>query len=665
MADNGLSHSPSTARRVTALALTLLLLASALAAVSGTGAPAPAAGATVSAPGGVAPGTTAPAGTTRGTAPDIASTAARDHAGWWRGWSGDADGNGLDDRLDAARGAGGEVPIYLVYDHLPDDAEVAAAEALIEVDYRARHIELLIVHHAALELVLALRGLPGVEQVRQQDQMVPTLDVSVRAIKARPSNTYRDQDVWQELGYDGSGINVAVLDTGVDDEHESLQGKFVAGYDATALTGDPNGGNGQTNPDDSQGHGTHVASTVMGDPPDGEYMGVAPGAGLIDVKVMTDAGASNSGYTTEGIDWCIEHKDDFDIRVLSMSFGSMSGDDDGSSAEAETVNRAVEAGLIAVVAVGNGGSDGVGDKGIPSPASADLAITVAASEDQGSVGRADDEIAGYSNYGPRADDGDNDHMDELKPEIAAPGTDITAACAISMQTGCTQNNQYTEMSGTSMATPHISGVIALMLEAKPEATTQQVEKALLFAAEHRDDIYDRNLSRDYNDHWGWGQVDAYRAVQAILGGIVEISIAAPYDGAKVDGKVELRGTAEGRDLEHVELEIGGLKYAAQGTGNWTLDWNSRDLSNGSYRVIATAYAADNLSAATEISLTVANRGPAPEEEDESFMDDIEARLDDLGGSAPLIGAAVGGVVVLALAVVGVRRWRRGREEWEW
>ena len=131
MADNGLSHSPSTARRVTALALTLLLLASALAAVSGTGAPAPAAGATVSAPGGVAPGTTAPAGTTRGTAPDIASTAARDHAGWWRGWSGDADGNGLDDRLDAARGAGGEVPIYLVYDHLPDDAEVAAAEALI------------------------------------------------------------------------------------------------------------------------------------------------------------------------------------------------------------------------------------------------------------------------------------------------------------------------------------------------------------------------------------------------------------------------------------------------------------------------------------------------------------------------------------------------------
>ena len=589
--------------------------------------------------------------------PDEPPPAPGPHSGWWQGWQGDGDGNGLDDRLDAAlaRGAPAEVPLFLVYDHPPSDTQVAVVEALVSVDYRARHIELLAVARAPLELVLVLKALPGVVQVQQQNAMVPFLDVSARAVKARPSNEYREQDAWG-LGYDGSGVNIAILDTGVDDDHEALQGKFVAGYDATALLGDPNNGNGQTNPDDTQGHGTHVAATAMGDPPDGELTGVAPGAGLIDVKVMTDAGVSNAGYTIEGIEWCIDHRAEFDIRILSMSFGSASGNDDGKSAEAETVNRAVEAGLVAVVAAGNDG-----ENRIPSPASADLALTVGAADDSDSVARGDDEIAGYSNYGPRLDDGDDNRLDELKPELVAPGTGIEAASANTFGPGTTGSE---EKDGTSMATPHISGVAALLLDAAPDAKPMEVEQAMLYAAERRGTAHDQNLSSDYDTHWGWGLVDAFRGVQAILGDIVEVAIDTPFDGTEVAGRVTFGGSASGSGLQHIELEIAGDVRVADGLAAWSVEWDTATLSNGNYRVTATAHAENNLTASAEISIRVNNSAPAPAEAD-SFAE-LRERLGELpqqlreAGLAPVLGA-VGALLLLLVVRSGWRHWRASRK----
>lgn len=603
---------------------------------------------------------------------DINQLQMRDHSAWWQGWQGDQDVNGLDDRLDRAlsepHSGDGTVPIFIIYDHLPTDEEVEAAEEMVQVDYRAHHVELLTVYEAPLHLIPELLELPGVVQIQQQNEMVPFMDVSARSVKARPSNEYRDQDVWETLGYDGSGVNVAVLDTGVDDEHEALQGKFVAGYDATALLGDPNNGNGQTNPDDGEGHGTHVAGTVMSNPPDTQIMGVAPGSGLIDVKVMTEAGVSNSGYTQDGIEWCIDHKDDFDIRVLSMSFGSASGDDDGKSAEAETVNRAVEAGLVAVVAVGNDG-----ERRIPSPASADLAITVAASDDVDTVKRNDDIIASYSNYGPRQDDGDNDDLDELKPEITAPGTDITSTCAFAPGSllGCSQNNDYTTMSGTSMATPHISGVAALMLEAAPQLTPKQLKKAMTIAAERRGNATSSHISADYNDHWGWGLVDSYRGVQASLGGVVEITIETPQDDDVLSGRIAVQGTASaGSGLERITFEIAGQEYETTAEESWTWTWDTRKFNNGNWRLTATATSTNNLTAKDIIEISIHNVAE-PKKKEEGLKQRFTDLMDQLGDRVtgnpdrgPLV--AVGLVVVIVALAVGTKVALGRRDQWdEW
>ncbi len=578
------------------------------------------------------------------------------HSDWWQGWQGDVDGNGLDDRLDAAltRGTPETVALFLIYENPPSDAQIAAVEALVSIDYHAHHIELLAVSNAPLNLVLALKALPGVVQVQQQNTMVPFLDVSARAVKARPSNEYREQDAWS-LGYDGSGINIAILDTGVDDEHDALQGKFVAGYDATALLGDPNNGNGQTNPDDTQGHGTHVAATAMGDPADDVLVGVAPGAGLIDVKVMTDAGVSNAGYTIEGIEWCIDHRDEFDIRILSMSFGSASGNDDGKSAEAETVNRAVEAGLVAIVAAGNDG-----ENRIPSPASADLALTVGASDDGNSVARGDDEIADYSNYGPRLDDGDDNLLEELKPELVAPGTGIEAASANAFGPGTSGSE---EKDGTSMATPHVAGVAALLLNAAPSASPVDVEQAILYAAERRGTPHDRNLSSDYDTHWGWGLVDAFRGVQAVLGDIVEVVVDTPVDSAEVAGRVTFSGSASGSGLQHIELEIAGDVRVADGLAEWSFEWDTSTLSNGNYRVTATAYAENNLTASAEISIHVNNSALAPAKAN-SFAE-LRERLEELPQqlreAGPTLGLGLAGVLLLLVVRSGWRHWRIPRK----
>ncbi len=588
----------------------------------------------------------------------------RDHSSWWRGWQGDGDENGLDDRLDLALsqpyGGDDTVSIFLIYDHMPTDEEVALVEKFAKIRYRPLHIELLILNQVPLHLVPTLLELPGVQQIQQENQITAMLDVSARAIKARPSNEYRDQDVWDTLGYDGTGINVAVLDTGVDDEHETLQGKFVAGYDATSLTGDPNNGNGQTNPDDGNGHGTHVASTVMGNAGgDNEFMGVAPGAGLIDVKVMTDVGGGGGGSTIEGIDWCVEHKDEFDIRVLSMSFGSATGNDDGSAADAEAVNRAVEAGLVSIIAVGNDGQHR-----IPPPASADLAITVAWADDQNTIERRDDVIDDDSNYGPRLDDGDENLQDELKPEIASFGGNIQAAQHNSFGPA---TNGYTTMSGTSMATPHVAGVAALMLEAEPDLTPKQLEKALLWSAERRDNATHQEISTEYNDHWGWGLVDAYRAVQAALGGIVEISIETPENDETVSGRIAVQGTASA-DLVSITFEIAGQEFETTAEESWTWTWDTRRFNNGNWRLTAIATSTNNLTAKDTVEVSIYNVAQ-PEEEDEGIKEKFTDLMDKLGenvaGDAdrgPIVAVVI--VVVIVGLVVGAKVALGRRGQWD-
>ena len=227
-----------------------------------------------------------------------------------------------------------------------------------------------------------------------------------------------------------------------------------------------------------------------------------------------------------GLQWMIDNQDtdwgvDNDyrgIQIGSMSFGSIStplntGDqgDNGTGAEANLVNTATENGIICVVAIGNDGSNRV-----PSPASADGAITVGSVTDKNTVDREDDEWDDYSNWGPRLSDQDDDDWDELKPDITSYGTNIYSATAA---TGplipgqvASADNDYDEKTGTSMATPIASGVIALMLEADSSLSPQDVKDNLRNSSEVRGNPSESGVSDRWNDKYGFGIIDANCAV---------------------------------------------------------------------------------------------------------------------------------------------------------
>lgn len=230
---------------------------------------------------------------------------------------------------------------------------------------------------------------------------------------------------WAE-GYDGTGRKVAVLDTGVDDTHPDLKGRIAAERSFV--------------PDqavaDGNGHGTHVASTVAGD--GATYRGVAPGAELLVGKVLSDEGYGEDSWIIAGMEWAKAQGAD----VVSMSLGSQVPDD-GTSPMARAVDTlSADGGPLFVVAAGNS----YGEFTIGAPGSAASALTVA------SVTKSD-ERSDFSSMGPLTG------SYGLKPDISAPGSDITAA---------KPGGGYQTMSGTSMATPHVAGAAAVLKQRHPD-----------------------------------------------------------------------------------------------------------------------------------------------------------------------------------------------------
>ncbi len=448
-------------------------------------------------------------------------------SGWWDHWIRDVDLNGIDDVLDdmmASNPGSTRTKIFIDYIHPPTEEDTERLSVFdLNIQYVYHIVDTICAREVLLSDIEDISQLPGVVMVEYEEDITGFLDISAKAVKARDSTVYVNNSV-HEMGIYGSGIPIAILDTGVDDDlnrllfqhHDSVDDldddiltddpKFVAGADVRP------GFYAEVNPDDevSPGHGTHVAGIAMGtgapydsDDEDVEYdrMGVAPQALLIDVKVIKDYRSGTGGELLTGIQWCVDNKDEYGIRIMSMSLGS-SGNSDGSDTISQAVNAAVDEGLIAVVAIGNDGANIV-----PTPAAADKAITVGGTNDMGTVNRTDDQLYSLTNYGPRWDDGDEDHLDELKPDVVAPGTNIISA-------KCNTNGQFISYDGTSMATPHVSGVIALMLEANPDLTPAMVKDILHKTSEMPEGVTNSTVYDDkYNYQWGWGMVDAYEAVK--------------------------------------------------------------------------------------------------------------------------------------------------------
>jgi subtilisin family serine protease len=270
-----------------------------------------------------------------------------------------------------------------------------------------------------------------------------SLDVSVPLIGAPLA--------WQ-AGLDGTGVTVAVLDTGIDTTHPDLADRVTESVNFSDAK----------DAIDHFGHGTHVASTIAGSgaASGGKYEGVAPGAKLLNGKVLDDSGSGPDSEIIAGMEWAAAK-----AKIVSMSLGS--GPTDGTDPASVAVDKlSARYGTLFVIAAGNSGP---GANTVASPGTAGSALTVGASSKT-------DTMASFSSRGPRVGDA------AVKPEITGPGVNIVAARAAGTGIGTPVGDSYTTLSGTSMATPHVAGSAAILAQEHPDWTGQQIKAQLTSTA---------------------------------------------------------------------------------------------------------------------------------------------------------------------------------------
>ena len=545
----------------------------------------------------------------------------------------DQNADGIDDRMNHLLENGDDVSVIVILEYEPNQEHITQIQNIgLEINHIYKYINAIRIDNVAYEKINDLTKISDLKLIEWQAPVYPMLDTAVKAIKVRDSDEYSPV-VWDK-GLYGEGINVAVLDTGVDNEHETFGvyddqevRRFIAGMNCDGGCPTDDQGNyeftteedSNEDPDDFDGHGTHVASTVLGtggdDDEDGDgepdYVGVAPGARLIDMKVMADWGSGSSADINEAIEACIENVNtDWEndgeknngIQIMSMSLGTTS-DSDGTDSQSQLVNQANAAGIAVIIAMGNDG-----DEEVPSPAAADWSIAVGAMDNSEDVTRNNDDLASYSNYGPRQSDNDDDRWDELKPSVVAPGSNIRAAAGHANLFGDSNAQGWSTLSGTSMATPIVAGLAALLLEADgslaPTSNSNGVRDRLqdyseAWNGEHDGSASEPDESDKYNYYYGYGYIDGYEIVDinqpdAIITSI-SITPNEPVEGDTVTITVDIenQGTMDIDDSsiriiandEELETEsLGTIDVDSDIT--WTYDWMPDE---GDYDIEVTVY----------------------------------------------------------------------------
>jgi serine protease AprX len=479
------------------------------------------------------------------------------------------------------------------------------------------NLDMVSLRSVPVESIFLLTEQPSIQRIENYGVPILYSDIATPTVKARESELYSPQTAW-ELGYKGKGANIAVVDTGVDNAHPSLVGKWVGGVDLSKPETFFTPRDGSFDADDTNGHGTTCSGIATGTgAPDNVYMGAAPEARLVDVRIGTMIGYApgellQSYYdaSLEGIEWVIDHKDDSwpsagdenkGIDILSLSWGiDVGGSSDGSDPYSTALDRAVESGVIVCHAAGNSGPDNNGFDGF---AAASNGISVASSDDLDTLERDDDIIASYSSRGPRHDNGDENLYNELKPDVTAPGTHINQAQFDVVGDG-SGNGYGSRGSGTSYAAPVVAGIVALMLEANPNLTPELAKEILHLTAERRGESTIPELDPFWNKDFGWGIVDAYRAVK-VSASITDVNLInvnlqcfiTEIEGIEenlTSGKMTIHGLAFSKNGEEIEkIEIGfddgswksitrfeedGIYYY------WKYDIDSAELSNGNHTI---------------------------------------------------------------------------------
>jgi serine protease AprX len=346
----------------------------------------------------------------------------------------------------------------------------------------------------------ALASMPEVLSVSLDRPVVGTID--------RTATTTGARWVQENLGFDGSGVGVALIDSGITPSHEDLLARrvvhfadFVNFLPATY---------------DDYGHGTHVAGIIAGksDDTNGGPRGIAPRANLIVLKALNAGGGGYTSNVIAAVDYAIAKRDIYNIRVINLSVAAGVYESYNTDPLALAAKRAVDAGIVVVAAAGNLGLNAQGAPqpgGITSPGNAPWVLTVGACNDMGTADRNDDVVAPFSSRGPSSIDG------EAKPDLVAPGVGIESiadpASALFALHGRSQDGgggdgvgaPHLRLSGTSMAAPVVTGTIALMLQANPTLDPGAVKYILQTSAEKKS-RYDQFTQ-------GAGFLDARAAVQ--------------------------------------------------------------------------------------------------------------------------------------------------------
>ena len=429
---------------------------------------------------------------------------------WWLDTSMDTDGDFIHDAIWIAAennhhqylDEDGLISVIVDFDHTPTEEDQAMLER--EVDFQTQFRYWLIDSIAGtveLSRIHEIIDLPGVVFVEldgvlgiQMEEVVPVHGVDL---------------VWQDTGYTGEGVTMAIIDTGIDGNHTALDDldddnmtddpKIVAFYDAINNPGATNGT--EIFPYDDNGHGTHCAGITAGTgAPNYQHIGVAPRANLVGVKVLDGGGSGSFAAVMAGMQWTVEKRHEFNIRAASMSLGALTGAIEWTSSEEESVNRManemMRAGVTLFIAAGNSG----GTATIGTPGSAEDVITV------GSLDK-DTSIAIYSSQGPTEEG-------RVKPNIAFVGSSVNAPDA---NTG----DGYVALSGTSMATPGAAGVAVLMYQANPDLSPFDIRNIMQETSTYRECHYmlanepcaeDAIPKNRQNNVYGHGHVNAQPAV---------------------------------------------------------------------------------------------------------------------------------------------------------
>ena len=438
----------------------------------------------------------------------IESSSDSEEEGWWVETTVDRDGNGIGDMIEVHQknplflDEDKTLPLIIDFSFTPGEAEIQMLEETVE--YR---------HQWTLKGIDALAGRVPVGYILEASQLpgvvMLELDGILSVTNGDAAVLHGVDTAWAQTGYDGSGTTVAIIDTGIDGNHSSLDDqdddpstydpKIVAFYDPVNNPSLTNGT--EVFPYDDQGHGSHCAGTTAGTgAPTYDHPGMAPQASLVGVKVLDEGGSGSFATVMAGMEWTVEKRYEFNIRAASMSLGGP-GAIEWTSSEEDSVNRyaneMVRAGIALFIAAGNSAISAQ----IGTPGSAEDAITVGALD-------KDSSIAIYSSQGPTEEG-------RIKPNIAYVGSDVMSVAANS-------GDGYVAFSGTSMATPGAAGVAALMLQANPDLSPFDIRNILQETSTYRqchymganepcaEDLIPKNRQ---NNVYGHGEV---RALDALL-----------------------------------------------------------------------------------------------------------------------------------------------------